>query len=82
MGVHSTINGAIIGCAERLGTITRKEHDELKALLRRVLVEENYNLIAKVRSKEFRLELVGRVNRLLDRRVATDIFLFNVSFSE
>ncbi len=82
IGVERQINGAVIGCAGDLGTISGKEQEQLKGLLRQVLVEEGYNLIAKVRSKEFRAELARRINKLLGRHVASDVFLFNVSFSE
>jgi hypothetical protein len=82
IGVQRQINGAIIGCAEELGKINGKEQAQLKGLLKQVLVEEGYNLIAKASSKEFRQELAGRVNSLLGRRVAADILLFGISFSE
>jgi len=74
------MNGAVIGCEAKLATITDEEADKLRGLLRAILREHGRNLLRFSKQRSFRHKVTRRINTLLGRDVAADIFLYDLGW--
>jgi hypothetical protein len=76
------IHAALIGCAGDLEDIGPEEMVTLEKFFRDLLQEENWSIWPKSKDKAFRKELTRKVNSILERRAASDIYLHGFSASE
>jgi hypothetical protein len=73
---------ALIGCEQNLATLTSDELKELNGLLGDFLREKHFSLVFLAREERLRRAFAKRANQVVGREVATDVLLFDVSFSE
>jgi len=70
---------ALIGCAERLETLTESELDTLRAEFHSPSEWSNLLLVNKEATQELRTRAVQTVTDVLGRRVVTDILFHDVT---
>jgi hypothetical protein len=76
------IRASLVGCRSDLEGVSSQEMSEVEELIRAALVEDNWMLWPRSKDPEYRAALTRRVNAVVGRHVATDVYLYGFSASE
>jgi hypothetical protein len=77
-----SMEAALIGCDAQLASITPAEQGAILELLKKIILEEHYKLLARRNHTSFRAAVVARINQLLKRPSVTDFLVTRLSTSE
>jgi len=78
-GAEWQIDAVVIGCERQVTGLTERERATIVDILKALVRDRHYHLMAERHRKEFRDEVCRRINRTLRRDVISDIFVFHFS---